>query len=92
MHLILKANSTYQDWINGLVMDACMPFVRWEEKQEVKRGLSYYDEVLFSDLVEDHLADVMLVERGRQWNFCPLIISTHQQVGFIWRKGKVETD
>ncbi len=51
-------------------------------------GFSYNDKVLFSDLVEDHLADVVLVERRRQWNFCPLTISAHQQVGFICKKGK----
>lgn len=59
-------------------------FFRREKKLvRSQRGLSYDDEVLFSDLVEDHLADVVLVERGRQGNLCPLIISTHQQVGFI---------
>lgn len=57
--------------------------MRGKAKARSQRGLSYDDEVLFSDLVEDHLADVVLVERGRQGNLCPLIISTHQQVGFI---------
>lgn len=47
------------------------------------KGLSYDDEVLFSDLVEDHLADVVFVERGRQRNICPVIIPAHHQVGLL---------
>ncbi len=57
--------------------------MRGKPKARSQRGLSYNDKVLFSDLVEDHLADVVLVEQGRQGNLCPLIISAHQQVGFI---------
>lgn len=57
--------------------------MRGKARAKSQRGLSYDDEVLSSDLVEDHLADVVFVERGRQRNLCTLIISTHQQVGFI---------
>lgn len=55
-----------------------------EVKVRGQRRLSYDDEVLFSYLVEDHLADVF-VEGWRQRNLGPLVISTHQQVGFICR-------
>ena len=67
-------------------MNVCVRF-SGERKQE---GLSYDDEVLFPDLVEDHLADVVFVERGRQWDIRPLIISAHHQVGFICRKAKMD--
>lgn len=67
-------------------MNVCVPFSD-ERKRE---ALSYNDEVLFPDLVEDHLADAVFVERGRQWDICPLIISTHHQVGFIYRKVKMD--
>lgn len=46
-------------------------------------GFSHDDEVLFSDLVEDHLADVVFVQRWSQWDIGSLIISTHHKVGFI---------
>lgn len=55
--------------------------------QSVTRRFTHYDEVLFPDLVKDHLTDVC-VERWRQGNLCPLVVSAHQQVGFLWRVGE----
>lgn len=68
---------------------ACLNEEDTAQVSDEKEGLAYEDEVLSSDLVENHLADVLwIVKRKRQRNFCPLIVSTHQQVGFIWIKWK----
>lgn len=62
-------------------MCVCKLFLPREEAI-ARRRQSYDGEVLFADLVEDHLADVF-VEGGGERNLRPLVISTHQKVGFI---------
>ena len=42
-----------------------------------KEGLSYDDKVFFADLVEDHLADVVLVVGRRQGDLGALAVPTH---------------
>lgn len=54
--------------------------------------LSYDDEVLSADLVEDHLADVLFVEGGGRRNVFSLAVSAHQQVGFIYKEEREGKD
>lgn len=49
----------------------------------VEQPFSYQDQVFSSDLMENHLADVVCVQRLRQRKLCSLTVSAHQQVGFI---------
>lgn len=49
----------------------------------IEERFSYQDQVFSSDLMENHLADVVCVQTGGQSNLCSLAVSAHQQVGFI---------
>lgn len=55
------------------------------EEERLMRS-SYDDKVLSADLVEDHLADVLFVEGGGHRNVFSLVVSAHQQVGFIYKE------
>lgn len=57
--------------------------VKGEAEVRSQRRFTYDDEILLSNLVKDHLADVVFVERGTYGHLGPLIASTHQQVGLI---------
>lgn len=54
----------------------------------MRRVRAYKFQVLFPDLVENHLADVVSVERWRQRHFKALVAPTHQQAGLFWRGGR----
>lgn len=46
---------------------------------------AYKFQILFPDLVENHLADVVSVQRWGQRHFRTLVAPTHQEAGLFWR-------